>query len=404
MATDTKTSSVKKPTKKKPILINKLELSNETIHMALFIPHEEAIITVSSDKTVRVWIQRDNGQFWPSICHYMQEVGLCLDFNKESGKVFIGQTKGMIQEYDLSNDCNKLVLRRSYSAHTSNVNTVLFTLDYNWILSCGNDKYFQWHCTKTGKRLGGYGAKSHCNCLQFDIESSYVFMGDDSGEIHILKLSTENLKVITTLKGHSGSVQCISWDMEKKWLYSGSFDESIIIWDIGGQKGSAYELHGHTEKIRTMSLATHAQKLFTIADDCKLTVWDMKTERAETPTWSQSDMCEKCATPFFWNFKQMWEEKAVGVRQHHCRKCGRAVCMKCSSYVSVLPNLGYEYDVRVCGDCYNSTKDEEKISTTCFHDIKHLIKHMSVDLSKKRMLTCGTDELVKIWDIKELLT
>ena len=64
-----------------------------------------------------------------------------------------------------------------------------------------------------------------------------------------------------------------------------------------------------------MSLATHTQRLFTIGDDQILTVWDMSTERVETPTWSQSDMCEKCATPFFWNFKQMWEEKAVGVRQ-----------------------------------------------------------------------------------------
>ena len=35
----------------------------------------------------------------------------------------------------------------------------------------------------------------------------------------------------------------------------------------------------------------------------------------QTPTWSQSDMCEKCASPFFWNFKQMWDQKMVGVRQ-----------------------------------------------------------------------------------------
>ena len=41
------------------------------------------------------------------------------------------------------------------------------------------------------------------------------------------------------------SVQSLSWDAEKKLLYSGSFDRSIIIWDIGGQKGSAVELHGH---------------------------------------------------------------------------------------------------------------------------------------------------------------
>lgn len=42
-----------------------------------------------------------------------------------------------------------------------------------------------------------------------------------------------------------GSVRALAWDPESKLLFSGSFDESIIVWDIGGQKGTALELHGH---------------------------------------------------------------------------------------------------------------------------------------------------------------
>ena len=60
------------------------------------------------------------------------------------------------------------------SAHQSNVRSVLFALDYNWLLSCGNDKYFQWHCTKTGKRLGGYASNSRCSCLQYLLQHSYL--------------------------------------------------------------------------------------------------------------------------------------------------------------------------------------------------------------------------------------
>ena len=43
----------------------------------------------------------------------------------------------------------------------------------------------------------------------------------------------------------TGSVRALAWDPEKRLLFSGSFDESIIIWDIGGQQGTAFELHGH---------------------------------------------------------------------------------------------------------------------------------------------------------------
>jgi len=31
--------------------------------------------------------------------------------------------------------------------------------------------------------------------------------------------------------------------------------------------------------------------------------------------WHESDECEKCSSPFFWNLKLMWEAKTIGGRQ-----------------------------------------------------------------------------------------
>lgn len=36
---------------------------------------------------------------------------------------------------------------------------------------------------------------------------------------------------------------------------------------------------------------------------------------AQTPEWLDSDSCQKCEQPFFWNFKQMWDSKKIGLRQ-----------------------------------------------------------------------------------------
>lgn len=36
---------------------------------------------------------------------------------------------------------------------------------------------------------------------------------------------------------------------------------------------------------------------------------------AKTPEWLDSDSCQKCDQPFFWNFKQMWDSKKIGLRQ-----------------------------------------------------------------------------------------
>lgn len=45
--------------------------------------------------------------------------------------------------------------------------------------------------------------------------------------------------------------------------------------------------------------------------------------------------------------------------QHHCRKCGRAVCNKCSEQSSPLPLLGFEFDVRMCDECHTKLTEEE---------------------------------------------
>lgn len=71
----------------------------------------------------------------------------------------------------------------------------------------------------------------------------------------MLKLSNNGVSVITTLKGHSGSVRTLSWDSERQMLFSGSFDQSVIVWDIGGQQGTAYELQGHQNKVFLMFYA-----------------------------------------------------------------------------------------------------------------------------------------------------
>lgn len=61
----------------------------------------------------------------------------------------------------------------------------------------------------------------------------------------MLKLENNGCQLITTLKGHTGSIRALEWNSEQQLLFSGSFDHSVVVWDIGGQKGTAYELQGH---------------------------------------------------------------------------------------------------------------------------------------------------------------
>ncbi|XP_061194791.1 uncharacterized protein LOC133202951 [Saccostrea echinata] len=384
---------------RKPDLFSKLEGFNDDVNMAVFIPREDGVITVSDDKTLRVWLKRDTGQYWPSICHTLPSQAASLAYNEETRRTFIGLDNGTISEFNLAEDFNRMSQTRDYLAHQGRVTSLKFSLNCEWVLSCARDKYFQWHCSETGRRLGGYQASAWCLCLEFDEQSKYVFVGDYSGQISVLRISNTEFSLIVTLKGHSGSVRSLAWDAERSLLFSGSFDESVIVWDIGSKQGTAFELQGHHDKVQALAYASGSKQLLSGSDDAILGIWNMDVKRTETPSWEESDVCQKCNSPFFWNFRRMWEEKTIGIRQHHCRKCGKAVCNKCSAKKSTIPPLGYEYEVRVCDDCFSSISEEEKAPLATFHDVRHQILYMNLDQTRKRLLTVGRDRVVKLWDV-----
>ena len=50
------------------------------------------MISISSDRSVRVWLLRDSGQYWPSICHYYTDTApTSLSYCHERRSVLHGQ-------------------------------------------------------------------------------------------------------------------------------------------------------------------------------------------------------------------------------------------------------------------------------------------------------------------------
>lgn len=388
--------------RQKPELLNKLEGCGGTINMVLLIPREEGVITIGTDRTLRVWLKRDSGQYWPSIYQSFSAVPTAINYSMETRRLFVGFDNGGISEYILGDDYNKMTPQREYSAHQNYVTSIHFALSCEWLLSGGRDKIFTWHCSETSRRMGEYHLNAWCTALEFDLQTKHVFIGDLSGQITVLKVEHQTTTYITTLKGHSGSIRCLAWDADRKLLFSGSFDQSIIVWDIGGQKGTAYELQGHHQKVTGLCYSSASQVLFSCAEDCMLVAWDMSTDRCETPDWLDSDVCERCSEPFFWNVKEMWEKKTIGVRQHHCRKCGKAICDKCSSKRTKYPIMGYEFAVRVCDDCYDTITDEDRVNQALFSDAKHHVVCMNLDVTSGRLVTAGTDRIIKVWDVSRI--
>ncbi|XP_044595811.1 WD repeat and FYVE domain-containing protein 2 [Cotesia glomerata] len=396
---------------RKPILLSKLEGCNDDINVAIIIPKEEGVISVCDDRTVRVWLKRDSGQYWPSVCQYMASGATAMDYHVETRRLFVGLENGSIDEFLLEQDYNRMTAMREYVAHRARITAIVFSAVHGWVMSVSRDKTFQLHCSETGKRLGsyGYGSKqavdssSWFTTLQFDEQSKYAFAGNYEGSVTMLKVDNTLISLVALFAAHTGSIRSLAWDPEKQLLFSGSFDQTIRVMDIGGGEGVGYELRGHRNKVTALCYARNEQVLFSGGEDGVIVCWNMAESRRETTPWKESDTCESCGRPFFWNMRAMMDQRQLGLRQHHCRNCGRALCASCSAQRIPIPPMGFEFEVRVCDPCHTQLKAANQSAMASFHDAKHSIMSMNLDISRRKLLTVGQDRIIKIWDITTLL-
>uniref|UniRef100_A0A8C4RY76 WD repeat and FYVE domain containing 1 n=1 Tax=Erpetoichthys calabaricus TaxID=27687 RepID=A0A8C4RY76_ERPCA len=312
-----------RPQSARPVLLNKVEGHQDTVNVAVLIPKEDGVITVGEDRTIRVWLKRDSGQYWPSIYHMVSSPCSAMCYHHDSKRIFVGQDNGAIVEFEIAEDFNKMTLIKSYPAHQNRVSAIVFSLVSEWVISTGHDKTISWMCTRSGTMLGRHYFTSWASTLQYDYDTKHAFVGDYSGQITLLKLDQSNYSIITTLKGHEGSIGSLCWDPVQRLLFSGASDNSIIMWDIGGRKGRTLLLQGHHDKVQAVRYLQLTRQLISCSADGGIVVWNMDIRREEAPQWQESDSCQKCEQPFFWNLKQMWDTKTLGLRQPHCRLQGQ---------------------------------------------------------------------------------
>ena len=62
----------------------------------------------------------------------------------------------------------------------------------------------------------------------------------------ILLTDPKTLEIVSTLKDHSGSITCLLTAEDEKYLYTGSADTTVKVWDVLNKK-LLYTLRGHTK-------------------------------------------------------------------------------------------------------------------------------------------------------------
>ncbi|PIK36727.1 putative WD repeat and FYVE domain-containing protein 2 isoform X2, partial [Apostichopus japonicus] len=149
----------------------------------------------------------------------------------------------------------------------------------------------------------------------FDDESKHTFVGDYSGTITIIRVADNGHQLVTTLNGHSGSVRSLCWDKNKSFCSLEVLTNQSLSGISAVTKAQRLNCKDIQVKLKPCFFCNQSNQLLSSGEDSRLVVWNMENKRQETPEWQESDICQKCNEPFFWNFKEMWNAKTIGVRQ-----------------------------------------------------------------------------------------
>jgi WD40 repeat protein len=117
--------------------------------------------------------------------------------------------------------------------------------------------------------------------LSPDSKSLVVATGVTGLAGEVLFLDIDNGQLQQRLQGHSDAVYCASASADGKWVASGSYDKSVILWERASGK-PARTLQGHNGAIYDLDFDATSSLIATASADQTVKLWTITGDRLDT--------------------------------------------------------------------------------------------------------------------------
>ena len=216
---------------------------------------------------------------WKSESYIYKQQGHMNDitviaFSPEGGQLASGADDGRIKIFDISSS-NCLI---TFIEHTAKVTGLQYALNKsNVLVSSSLDgtiraydliKYKNFRIMTTPKQ-------TQLICCSVDYSGEIVAAGSlDTYNIFVWSLKTGDL--IDVLNGHTGPVSCLAFSHINDILVSGSWDNTVKMWELYTKKGIS-ETYEHNSKITAVALSPNDKEVAVSTLNGELYTWDIET-------------------------------------------------------------------------------------------------------------------------------
>lgn len=141
--------------------------------------------------------------------------------------------------------------------------------------------------------------ESQVNCLQISPEKSLLVAGGNPYlQLFDIKNASNEGKPLINYEGHTGNVTAVGFQKDLKWLYSGSEDGTVRVWDP--RSNTSTRTYDCGAAVNTVALSPNQAELITGDQSGAVKVWDLNadlcreeyTPVADMPVRSVSIACD----------------------------------------------------------------------------------------------------------------
>lgn len=207
-------------------------------------------------------------------------------------------------------------------------------------------------------------ADSQVNKLEITPDKQYLAAAGNP-HIRLFEVTTNNPQPVLSFDGHTGNVTAVGFERDSKWLFSGSEDGTVKLWDVRAQ-GCQREYESRAA-VNTVVLHPNQNELLSGDQNGNIRVWDLTANACS---------CE------------LVPEVGTAVRSLSCAQDGSMVVAANNS-----------------GTCYVWRLQRGANATTHFEPVHKLNAHSGYILKclispdGRYLVTTSSDSTVKLWNL-----
>ncbi len=239
-----------------------LQGHQDSVNSASFSPDGQHIVTVSRDKTARVW---DLSGKQLALLQGHQDSVNSASFSPDGQHIVTASDDKTARVWDLTG--KQLALLQG---HQATVISASFSSDGQHIVTASRDKTARvWDLS--GQQLALLqGHQDSVNSASFSPDGQHIVTVSDDKTARVWDLSGQQL---TLLQGHQSHVWSASFSPDGQHIVTASDDKTARVWDLTGKQLAL--LQGHHYHVRSASFSSDGQHIVTASDDKTARVWDL---------------------------------------------------------------------------------------------------------------------------------